>query len=81
MFVIVPVDHFSKWAEAEAVQSITTQQAISFVNKNIFTRFEISKVVIIGKRTQFMSSKFKDFYKKWEIDLRFSSTYYPQIDD
>lgn len=79
-FIIVAVDHFSKWAETEveAMQSITTQQAISFISKNIFTRFRIPKVVIIYNGTQFVSSKFKGFYKKWEIDLRFSSVYHPQ---
>lgn len=46
------VDHFSKWVEAEAVQSITTKQAISFIKKNIFTRFRIPKVVITNNGTQ-----------------------------
>nr|AAU89388.1 X-LRR protein [Manihot esculenta] len=75
--MIMALDHFSKWAKAEAVQSITTQQAISFVSKNIFIRFGIPKVIITDNGTQFASSKFKDFCRKWDIDLRFSSTYHP----
>lgn len=72
------MDHFSKWDEVEAIDSITIQQAISFVSKNIFTRFRILKVVIIDNETQFASFKFKEFCRKWEIDLRFSSIYHPQ---
>lgn len=50
-YVIVAVDHFSKWAEVEATQSITTQQTISLVRKNIFTRFGIPKTIITDNGT------------------------------
>lgn len=72
--MIIVVDHFSKWAEVEAVQSIITQQTIFFVSRNIFNHFGIPKVITIDSGTQFTSFKFKEFYKKWDIDLRFSST-------
>lgn len=73
-YVIVAIDHFSKWAgpDVEAVQSITTQQKISFVSKSIFTQFDIPKVLITDNGTQFASSKFKKFCRKWNIGLRFS---------
>ncbi|VFQ94652.1 unnamed protein product [Cuscuta campestris] len=37
-FVIVAIDYFTKWIEAEALASITTQQCKKFIWKNIITR-------------------------------------------
>ncbi|VFR00756.1 unnamed protein product [Cuscuta campestris] len=38
-FVIVAIDYFTKWIEAEALANITTQQCKKFIWKNIITRF------------------------------------------
>lgn len=75
--MIIGVDPFSKWAEAEAVQSITTQKAVSFVSKSIFIRFVIPKIIIIDNETEFASLRFKEFCRKWDIDLWFSSAQLP----
>lgn len=75
----VIIMHFNKQAEAEAVQSITTQQTISFISKNIFTCFDIPKVIITNNVMQFTNFTFKEFCRKWDINLRFSSAYHPQI--
>ncbi|VFQ82993.1 unnamed protein product [Cuscuta campestris] len=37
-FVIVAIDYFTKWIEAEALANITTQQCKKFIWKNIITR-------------------------------------------
>ncbi|VFQ95450.1 unnamed protein product [Cuscuta campestris] len=37
-FVIVAIDYFTKWIEAEALTNITTQQCKKFIWKNIITR-------------------------------------------
>lgn len=75
-FIIVAVDHFSKWAEAETVNPSPHSRPSHLSVKNIFTCFEISKVVITDNGTQFMSFKFEDFCRKWDINLRFKSAYY-----
>lgn len=58
-FVIMAVDHFSKWAKTEAVQSITTQLEISFISKNIFTHLESlrNSSLIIGLSLRVSSLK------------------------
>lgn len=38
-FVIMVVNYFTKWVEAEAVRGITTNDVRSFIWKNIITRF------------------------------------------
>ncbi|XP_010689071.2 uncharacterized protein LOC104902851 [Beta vulgaris subsp. vulgaris] len=42
-FVIVAVDYFTKWVEAEAMRGITTNDVKGFVWKNLITRFGIKK--------------------------------------
>ncbi|KAL2253185.1 UNVERIFIED_CONTAM: Gag-Pol polyprotein [Sesamum indicum] len=52
-FVIVAVEYFSKWVEAEAVSKITEREAINFIWKNIVCRFGIPRVLISDNGTQF----------------------------
>ncbi|VFQ89174.1 unnamed protein product [Cuscuta campestris] len=41
-YVMVAIDYFTKWVEAEAYATITTKQCQRFVWKNIITRFGIT---------------------------------------
>ena len=45
-FLIVAVDYFTKWVEAELVMTITKAKVISFVWKNIICRFRVPCVII-----------------------------------
>ncbi|XP_043816085.1 uncharacterized protein LOC122724620 [Manihot esculenta] len=45
-FVIVAVEYFSKWPEAEAVPTITVRKMLDFVWGNIIYRFEVPRVLI-----------------------------------
>ena len=40
-FLVVGIDYFTKWVEAEALASITEKKIQSFVWRNIICRFEI----------------------------------------
>nr|KYP46955.1 hypothetical protein KK1_031437 [Cajanus cajan] len=45
-FLIVAVDHFTKWIEAEAVATITASNIQKFFWKNVITRFGIPYALI-----------------------------------
>ena len=45
-FLIVAVDYFTKWIEAEPLVCISGRQVIKFMWKNIVTKFGIPKVLI-----------------------------------
>ena len=45
-FVLVAVDYFTKWAEAEALANIRDVDVKKFVWKNIVTRFGVSNSLI-----------------------------------
>ncbi|KAJ8475585.1 hypothetical protein OPV22_019312 [Ensete ventricosum] len=77
-FLIVGVDYFTKWLEAEPLASITERQVEGFVWKNIITRFGLPRVIITDNDTQFNNTKFKMFCQSYRIQLKFSSVAQPQ---
>ncbi|KAJ8470141.1 hypothetical protein OPV22_024484 [Ensete ventricosum] len=50
-FLIVGVDYFTKWLEAEPLASITERQVEGFVWKNIITRFGLPRAIITDNGT------------------------------
>ena len=45
-FLVVGIDYFTKWVEAELLASITQQNVKNFVWKNIVCRFGVPKVLV-----------------------------------
>ena len=77
-YAIVAVDYFTKWAEAEALATITTKKVINFVVRNIICRFGLPHTIITDNGTQFDSAEFKDFCKRFHIQKKFSVVAHPQ---
>ena len=44
-YLIVVMDYFTKWIEAEALARITTQNVLCFYKRNILSRFGIPQVL------------------------------------
>ncbi|CAL1384988.1 unnamed protein product [Linum trigynum] len=77
-YLIVAIDYFTKWIEAEPLASITEVQVQKFTRKNIFTRFGLPESIITDHGKQFDCKKFIDFCNENGVVLRFSSVAYPQ---
>lgn len=45
-FLIVAIDYFTKWLEAEPVMTITEAKVTSFMWKNIICKFGVPHVII-----------------------------------
>ena len=65
--VIVAVDYFTKWVEAEALVHITKANTTNFVKKNILYRFGIPSTIITDNGTQFDNNKFREMYEEHKI--------------
>ncbi|XP_019462945.1 PREDICTED: uncharacterized protein LOC109361868 [Lupinus angustifolius] len=52
-FLIVAIDYFTKWIEAEALATITSANIQKFTWRNIITRFGIPSAIVILNGTQF----------------------------
>jgi len=57
-FVLVAVDYFTKWADAEALANIRGVDVKKFVWKNISTRFGVPNSLISDNGLQFDSKAF-----------------------
>ena len=56
--MLVAVDYFTKWSEAEAFANIRDVDVKKFVWKNIVTRFEVPDLLILDNGLQFDSKAF-----------------------
>ncbi|KAI3523816.1 hypothetical protein L1887_02241 [Cichorium endivia] len=77
-FLIVAVDYFTKWIEAEAVASITGRNMIKFMWKNILTRFGTPKVLVSDNGLQFVEDPFRTWCAERLIKQKFTSVAHPQ---
>ncbi|XP_055962316.1 uncharacterized protein LOC130015692 [Mercurialis annua] len=77
-FLIVAVDHFTKWIEVEAVSTITEARIRDFFWRQIVCRFGIPRALITDNGKQFNCRAFKEFCNDLHIDLRFTSVVHPQ---
>ena len=78
MFVLVAVDYFTKWVEAEALANIWDMDVKKFMWKNIVTRFGVSNFLIPDNGLQFDSKAFREFCCDLGIKNRYSTLMYPQ---
>ena len=76
--IIIAVDYFTKWAEAEPLATITEQKIRNFVWRNIICRFSIPRALVSDNGKQFDNAKFRDFYAELGIKNYYSSSTHPQ---
>nr|GEW80326.1 reverse transcriptase domain-containing protein [Tanacetum cinerariifolium] len=76
--LIVTMDYFTKWIEANAVAIITGEQVKKFIWDNIVCRFGFPGEIISDNGKQFNDNPFKDWCGKLNITQRFASVKHPQ---
>ncbi|VFQ82927.1 unnamed protein product [Cuscuta campestris] len=77
-WIIVAVDNFTKWIEAEPLVGGTSEQCSKFVNNNILYRYGVPKQITTDNGTQFEAGDFNELLGDWRIRHTYSSVAYPQ---
>ena len=77
-FLIVAIDYFTKWVEAEPVTTIIEAKITSFVWKNIICKFAVPRVIISNNGKQFDNPKFQKFCQDLGVKNHYSSPKHPQ---
>ena len=77
-FLVVGIDYFTKWVEAEALATISKKNIRNFVWRHIICRYGIPRVLISDNEKQFDNSAFKDFCSELGIKNHYSSSAHPQ---
>ena len=52
-FLVVAIDYFMKWVEAEPLVKITQQNVKNFIWKSIVCRFRVLRVLVFDNGQQF----------------------------
>ena len=77
-FLVVGIDYFTKWVEAEALATIIEKNIQGFVWRCIICRFGIPKVLVSDNGKQFDNDSFRDFCSQLGIRNHYSSPSHPQ---
>ena len=77
-FLVVGIDYFTKWVEAEPLATITEKSIRTFVWRKIIYRYGIPRVLVSDNGKQFDNSAFRDFCSGLGIKNHYSSPAHPQ---
>ena len=77
-YLLVDIDYFMTWIEAEPLANIRDVDAKRFVWKNIVTQFGVPHVLISDNGLQFDSKMFRKYCGELGITNRYSTLAYPQ---
>jgi len=75
-YIIVCVDYFTLWVEAEASQTITSQDVITFLI-NVFSRHGLPQIINMDNGTQLNSDFTKIFLDLYGVYIHFVVRYHP----
>jgi len=76
-YIMVLVDYFTKWVEAEPTKTITSYDVISFLLK-AFCRHGIPEIIVTDNGVQFTSDITKAFVDLYGSYIQFVATYHPE---
>ena len=77
-WLLVDIDYFTKWVEAEPLSNIRDVNIKRFVWKNIVTRFGIPHILVSDNGFQFDSKTFRRYCCELGIKNRYLTLTYPQ---
>jgi len=77
-YLIVAIEYFTKWIEAESVTLITAHKVQHFVWTSIVCRSGISKHLVSDNGTQFASQQLGNLCIEFGIKQVFASVEHPQ---
>uniref|UniRef100_A0A2N9H5N8 Uncharacterized protein n=1 Tax=Fagus sylvatica TaxID=28930 RepID=A0A2N9H5N8_FAGSY len=77
-FLVVAIDYFTKWVEAEPLATISKKNVKSFVWKAVICRFGIPRVLISDNGKQFDNGPFRELCAQLNIKNHYSSPRHPQ---
>lgn len=77
-FVLVAVDYFTKWVEAEPMKSIKTADVQGFIWKNLITRFGVPQSIVFDNGPQFETPRLRSWLADQGIAAHFAAVGHPQ---
>jgi len=76
-YIIVVVDYFTKWVEAEPSATVTHKDIIYFFSK-LFARHGIPQTITADNGVQFTADYTRIFLDMYDVYIRFTTAYHPE---
>ena len=77
-YILTTTDYFTRWTKAIPLKNVNDNEVIQILQWNIITKFGLPKSLVFYNVTYFYSLKVIEFALKHNINLRYSTNYYPQ---
>ncbi|XP_070017607.1 uncharacterized protein [Nicotiana sylvestris] len=77
-YSLVAVDYVSKWVETAALPNNEARSVVTFLKKNIFTRFGTPKAIISDGGSHFCNKAFDTLLAKYGVTHKVSTPDHPQ---
>ncbi|KAL1333926.1 hypothetical protein AAHE18_11G139700 [Arachis hypogaea] len=77
-YILVAVDYVSKWVEAIATPTNDTKTVLKFLQKYIFSRFGVPRVIISDGGTHFCNKQLYSAMVRYGIRHKVATPYHPQ---
>ena len=75
--LLVTIDKFTNWIEAQPISAIKSEQAMLFF-LNIIHHFGVPNSIIMDNGTQFTRNKFLGFYDEYHIQVDWAAVAHPR---
>ena len=76
-YIITAVEYVTKWAEAEPVDTCSSEIATKFIYENIINRFICPLTLVNDQGSHFINKTIKALAGQLKIDHRHSIAYHP----
>nr|GEW06070.1 reverse transcriptase domain-containing protein [Tanacetum cinerariifolium] len=76
-YILVAVDHLSKWVKAKALPTNDTR-VVCKILKSLFARFGNPRAIISNRGTYFCNDQFAKVMLKYGVTHRLATTYHPE---
>ena len=76
-YILVVVDYVSKWVEAIAIATNDNKVVISFLRRNIFSRFGVPIALISDGGTHFCNKQLETLLLKYGVKYKVATPYHP----
>ncbi|KAL0385986.1 UNVERIFIED_CONTAM: Ribonuclease HI [Sesamum radiatum] len=80
-FLLVAIDYFTKWVEAEPLARITEGEVMKFIWKNIVFRFGIPREIISENGRQFQGQRIQEWCRGLHIRQKFTTVAHAQANE
>jgi hypothetical protein len=77
-YIIMAVDHFTKWMEARALETADAQSIIAFVHEDVICRHGTPNIITTDRGSEFVNELFKTFADEYRIHHILTTAYHPQ---